>query len=932
MEQLPGIALTSRAFQKQTPLEESSSYGPAVPSSQLLLVACVQEGEPSIVYCMVLFSATLLDCRCTGITVSVLNRVDDATSETAHALQRETGDLVIRDCRRTHLSHAARRDGTSSDGTIGESELCQLVKAVDKASFWDEAKLASLMKGFGLDAGRIKLKSFAQMLFEGPQSALYQVVREDLRKAMTAPEWDDGSYAPILIRLAWHSSGTYNKADGTGGSNGATMRHALEANDPENAYLEHARELLEAVKAKHSWISYADLWILASYVALENTNGPRPKAAAQFQCDVGAETKSLKEYSGANDWVVQCECMKCVSIDLKVHSTIKVAPGRLPGAEHGLADGMEGWENLAQHIRDVFGRMGITDREAVALICGGHVYGRCHPEPTASGYAGAWVEMPTLFSNEYAADMVCPAWSCSACLCSITLVLIATRNAAPATAVFHLGVSGSKHGSAVCHFGSKIYTDHLPMLIHVTQDVSAASQRYLTAWQKARGKGLNDYGRFGVLSEVQAYNRQSTELIHRELCQLKQTGNLTALFIQAGVLQKLGDDSCFVPPMRERYALHLERNGVAWQNFSTLCNVTFSGQYANVLHSPALPNPYGLLIVQHSTLRVCPIETRMPRGEGPLDQDYANDAYHRCKEGLDVTSNCSELLEIRNAIFAKRSDAVRQRFAEWFSVNPGTVVAVLHPEFEKLDKWPSGVGVFRFLPTQGLEGHCQSRRQDALSLLADYHYRSQPRSHTTDTMASRAEAGREKLRILTPTPTVRSCTVSMAFAEGSSSLRVPRCPTMSHANFPLLDLSIRWPKMVSVGALNLAESGKVDSLWETASVCFVGWEVTEVGDRWIAVKHDTVMPDGGQVPEEVRPAPGKRQYIDLTKYEGEAEHEIHCLMKARIELASGIGKEQPDVSSPVHGRAQDTSLTAFVGRGGWISLASGAGRDSSLYS
>eukprot|EP00439_Symbiodinium_sp_Y106_P038682 s1227_g4.t1 len=95
-----------------------------------------------------------------------------------------------------------------------------------------------------------------------------------------------------------------------------------------------------------------------------------------------------------------------------------VAPGRLPGAEHGLAAGMEvdeegrlkGWENLAQHIRDVFGRMGITDREAVALICGGHVYGRCHPESTGSGYAGAWVEMPTLFSNEYAADMVGDKW------------------------------------------------------------------------------------------------------------------------------------------------------------------------------------------------------------------------------------------------------------------------------------------------------------------------------------------------------------------------------------------------------------------------------------------------------------------------------------------------------------------------------------------
>jgi len=69
---------------------------------------------------------------------------------------------------------------------------------------------------------------------------------------------------------------------------------------------------------------------------------------------------------------------------------------------------MEGWEKLAQHVRDVFGRMGLTDQEAVALLCGGHVYGRCHT--TSSGYAGAWVENPTVFSNEYAADMVGDRW------------------------------------------------------------------------------------------------------------------------------------------------------------------------------------------------------------------------------------------------------------------------------------------------------------------------------------------------------------------------------------------------------------------------------------------------------------------------------------------------------------------------------------------
>ena len=76
--------------------------------------------------------------------------------------------------------------------------------------------------------------------------------------------------------------GTFCAASHSGGSNGATMRHALEANDPENKYLENARALLEPLKATHSWNSYSDLWILASYVALEHTSGPRRVSLGGF--------------------------------------------------------------------------------------------------------------------------------------------------------------------------------------------------------------------------------------------------------------------------------------------------------------------------------------------------------------------------------------------------------------------------------------------------------------------------------------------------------------------------------------------------------------------------------------------------------------------------------------------------------------------------
>ena len=103
----------------------------------------------------------------------------------------------------------------------------------------------------------------------------YNAVRNELRFLMDNPSWDDGSLAPIFIRLAWHSSGTYDAASGTGGSNGAGMRFETEAADPENAGLHSARAFLEPVKKKFPGISYSDLWILAAYVGIEYTGGPK---------------------------------------------------------------------------------------------------------------------------------------------------------------------------------------------------------------------------------------------------------------------------------------------------------------------------------------------------------------------------------------------------------------------------------------------------------------------------------------------------------------------------------------------------------------------------------------------------------------------------------------------------------------------------------
>jgi len=80
--------------------------------------------------------------------------------------------------------------------------------------------------------------------------------------------YDDGSIGPVLVRLAWHASGTYDVNTKTGGSDGATMRFTPEAVHGANAGLSEARKRLEPIKAKFAGLSYSDLWILSSYVAI----------------------------------------------------------------------------------------------------------------------------------------------------------------------------------------------------------------------------------------------------------------------------------------------------------------------------------------------------------------------------------------------------------------------------------------------------------------------------------------------------------------------------------------------------------------------------------------------------------------------------------------------------------------------------------------
>ena len=193
----------------------------------------------------------------------------------------------------------------------------------------------------------------------------YDQVKKDIIAVLKQPEYDDGSAGPVLVRLAWHASGTYCAETDTGGSNGAGMRYEAEGGDPANAGLQHARVFLEPIKEKHSWITYADLWTLAGVVAIEAMGGPK-----------------IQWRPGRTDFA----------------DDSRLPPrGRLP-------DGAQG----ADHLRFIFYRMGFNDQEIVALS-GAHNLGRCHSD--RSGFEGPWVNSPTRFSNQYYKLLLKLKWS-----------------------------------------------------------------------------------------------------------------------------------------------------------------------------------------------------------------------------------------------------------------------------------------------------------------------------------------------------------------------------------------------------------------------------------------------------------------------------------------------------------------------------------------
>ncbi|WP_435355069.1 catalase/peroxidase HPI [Emticicia sp. SJ17W-69] len=258
----------------------------------------------------------------------------------------------------------------------------------------------------------------------------------------TSQDWwpaDYGHYGPFFIRMAWHSAGTYRIADGRGGAGSGTQRFAPLNSWPDNGNLDKARLLLWPIKQKYGKkISWADLMILAGNCALESMGfktfgfGGGREDVWEPEEDIywGSEGKWLddKRYTGDRDLE---NPLAAVQMGL-----IYVNPEGPNGTPDPLA--------AARDIRDTFGRMAMNDEETVALIAGGHTFGKAHgagdpgqyvgPEPAAagieeqslgwkntygtgnagytitSGLEGAWSQTPTQWSNHYFNNLFSYDW------------------------------------------------------------------------------------------------------------------------------------------------------------------------------------------------------------------------------------------------------------------------------------------------------------------------------------------------------------------------------------------------------------------------------------------------------------------------------------------------------------------------------------------
>ena len=267
-------------------------------------------------------------------------------------------------------------------------------------------------------------------------------VKKDIAQALTTSQswWpaDYGNYGPFFIRMAWHSAGTYRTTDGRGGAGGGQQRFEPLNSWPDNANLDKARRLLWPIKQKYgASISWADLMILTGNVALENMGFKTLGFGGGREDDFEPDTVY---WGPEKKWLESQRFNKSRELKGPVAASQMGLIYVNPEGPNGNSDPL----SAATDIRQTFGRMAMNDEEIVALIAGGHTFGKTHgahnpnkclgPEPAAapieqqglgwankcgkgnaedtitSGLEGAWTSNPVSFTTQYLDNLFAYDW------------------------------------------------------------------------------------------------------------------------------------------------------------------------------------------------------------------------------------------------------------------------------------------------------------------------------------------------------------------------------------------------------------------------------------------------------------------------------------------------------------------------------------------
>jgi catalase-peroxidase len=354
-----------------------------------------------------------------------------------------------------------------------------------------------------------------------------EAVKKDINTLLTMPQdwWpaDYGNYGPFFIRMAWHSAGTYRMDDGRGGADGGQQRFEPLNSWPDNANLDKARRLLWPIKQKYGEkISWADLMVLTGNVALENmgfkTFGFAGGRTDDWEPELvywGPETKFLASQRYDKNGTLE-KPLAAVQMGLIYVN---------PEGPNGNPDPMA----AAKDIREAFGRMAMNDEETVALIAGGHTFGKAHgahpasclgPEPAAagldqqglgwknkcgkgnaedamtSGLEGAWSGTPTAFSQQYLNNLFGHEWKQVKSPAGATVWIPQDNTAADLVPDAH--IPGKRHAPMMFTTDLALKTDpnYRAIAKHFQENPKDFELAFAKAWFKLTHRDMGPRGRY----------------------------------------------------------------------------------------------------------------------------------------------------------------------------------------------------------------------------------------------------------------------------------------------------------------------------------------------------------------------------------------------------------------------------------------------------